>query len=264
LQARPSRASAPQPDDLPGWDELFQLQEAAVAPANVQVLERYAPALGEAQLAGMPAVVVRPSTVSGAPARIVYLHGGAYTLFSARSTLFATVPLAHDLGLELWSLDYPRAPRTRHDQTVPWVTEALRAACADGAPVLLVGDSAGGGLAVAATLRLQRGGWPRPTAVCLWSPWTDLAAPAASRALLADVDPILRAEPDLAQEAHVVDAPGEGAGGLDLAPVGGRATLALELLDLGLGQRAVLDRGRAGRGGHGRLLSARRPVTSSG
>jgi acetyl esterase/lipase len=201
LQARPSRASAPQPDDLPGWDELFQLQEAAVAPANVQVLERYAPALGEAQLAGMPAVVVRPSTVSGAPARIVYLHGGAYTLFSARSTLFATVPLAHDLGLELWSLDYPRAPRTRHDQTVPWVTEALRAACADGAPVLLVGDSAGGGLAVAATLRLQRGGWPRPTAVCLWSPWTDLAAPAASRALLADVDPILRAEPDLARAA---------------------------------------------------------------
>lgn len=201
LQARTTRASVPQPDDQRGWDDLFELQEAAVAPANAQALERYSPVLEAAQLAGMPAVVVRPTTVSGTQARIVYLHGGAYTLFSARSTLFATVPLAHDLGIELWSFDYPRAPRTRHDQTVPWVTEALRAACADGVPVLLVGDSAGGGLAVAATLRLQRGGCHGPTAVCLWSPWTDLSAPAASRALLAEVDPILRAEPDLARAA---------------------------------------------------------------
>ena len=177
------------------------MQEAAVAPANDRALTRYSPALDAVQPAGLPALVVRPTTLSSVRARIVYLHGGAYTTFSARSTLFATVPLAHDLGLELWSLDYPRAPRTRYDQTVPWVTEALLAACADGVPVLLVGDSAGGGLAVAATRRLQQRGVPGPTAVCLWSPWTDLGAPAAGRAMLAAVDPVLRSEPDLARAA---------------------------------------------------------------
>lgn len=168
----------------------------------------------------MPALVVRPTTMSGVRARIVYLHGGAYTTFSARSTLFATVPLAHELGLELWSLDYPRAPRTRYDQTVPRVTEALRAACADGVPVLLVGDSAGGGLAVVAALRLQQRGGPGPTAIGLWSPWVDLGAPVASRVMLADVDPILRAEPDLARAA-LAYAPGERLCDPDVSPVYG-------------------------------------------
>jgi len=210
-----------------------------VAPANAQVLERYSPALGEVQLAGMPAVVVRPTTASGAQARIVYLHGGAYTTFSARSTLFATVPLAHDLGLELWSLDYPRAPRTRYDQTVPGVTEALRAACADGVPVLLVGDSAGGGLAVAATLRLQRRGCPGPTAACLWSPWTDLGAPTSSRAPLAEVDPILRAEPDLARAA-LAYAPAARLRDPDVSPAYGEFTSRFPPTLIQCGTREIL------------------------
>lgn len=211
----------PEPDDLAGWDQLFERQEAVVAPANIRALEKYSPRLGTEHPGGMPALVVTPTTLSDARARIVYLHGGAYTLFSARSTLFAAVPLAHELGLELWSLDYPRAPRMRYEQTVPRVTEALVAACADGVPVILVGDSAGGGLAVAATLRLQQRGGPGPAAVCLWSPWTDLAATAASRGLLAAVDPILRVEPDLERAAGAY-APAARLRDPDVSPVYGR------------------------------------------
>lgn len=201
LESRTTQVPVPAPDDLPGWDDLYERQEAAVAGANAGALERYRPSLGVRSLADLPAVVVTPATLSGASARIVFLHGGAFTLFSARSTLFAAVPLAHDLGLEVWSIDYPRAPRSRHDATIPRVADALAAACADGVPVLLVGDSAGGGLAVSVTQALLGRAGPRPAVLGLWSPWLDLAAPPASRALLAALDPVLRSAPDLNRAA---------------------------------------------------------------
>lgn len=159
------------------------------------------PALGSRRLADLSALVVTPQTRNNVDAVIVFLHGGAYTLFSARSTLFASIPLACDAGLELWSLDYPRAPRSRYDQTLSLVTGALAVACATRSRVLLVGDSAGGGLAVAATLRLLARGLAGPAALCLWSPWVDLQMIGGAYDALAAVDPVLRRDPDLARAA---------------------------------------------------------------
>lgn len=164
------------------------------------------------QLAALPALSVVPSVPVRARARIVYLHGGGYTTFSARSTLFASVPLAHELGMDLWSIDYPSAPQSRFDRTVPLARDAVHAACADGTPVLLVGDSAGGGLALAVTRRLVEEGAARPRALALWSPWADPGATPESRASLAGFDPVLRSAADLekcalayAPRAHLRD-----------------------------------------------------------
>lgn len=201
LEARRERVELPGSADFAGWTALFERQEAAVAPAVEAALARYRPTLRTRQLGPLPALVVTPATLSGSSARLVFLHGGAYALFSARSTLFAAAPLAHDLALELWSIDYPRAPFSRHEQTVPRVRDALASACGDGTPVYLVGDSAGGGLAVAATRRLLESGLPAPTAIALWSPWADLSASAESRAAMAGLDPVLRQDPDLARAA---------------------------------------------------------------
>lgn len=201
MEGRDRSARIPAAADLSGWDELFRRQEAAVEPANARALDRYRPTLGSRRLADLETVVVTPAVRPAVDARIIFIHGGAFTLFSARSTLFASVPLAHDLGLELWSLDYPRAPRSRHDRTVALVTEALAAACADGTRVLLVGDSAGGGLALAATRRLVERDSVRPGAICLWSPWIDLACDGNAHSELDAMDPVLRRVPDLERAA---------------------------------------------------------------
>lgn len=59
------------------------------------------------------------------------------------------------------------------------------------ADLLLAGDSAGGGLALAALIALRDGGAPLPAgAICL-SPWVDLALTGASVRTKARVDPIL-------------------------------------------------------------------------
>lgn len=190
LEARNDRPAVPLPDDLNGWDDLFARQEQAAAPANARALERYRPALRTERVAGLDVEVVTPTNIGATRDRIVYLHGGGYTMFSARSTLFASVPLANDLGLELWSIDYPRAPRSTFDRTVPAVADALQQIIAMPGRVLLVGDSAGGGLAVAATLASRARG-VQPAALALWSPWCDVNDGDVSHRWLAAADPVL-------------------------------------------------------------------------
>ena len=174
-----------------------------MAPANERALARYQPALQDMRLGAVPALAITPTTRTDARARIVYLHGGAYTLFSARSTLFASAPLAHDLGLELWSIDYPRAPHTQYDRTVPLVSEALAAACADSVAVLLVGDSAGGSLAAAVALAARDHGGPQLCAQVLLYPGLDRDMGAASITSMPNA-PLLRHE-DIVYMHDLVD-----------------------------------------------------------
>lgn len=213
-------------------------------PANRRALARYRPALRTVQVGALPALVVTPATLRHPGARILYLHGGAYTLFTARSTLFASVPLAHDLGIELWSIDYPRAPAARHEKTVPQVCEAVAAGCADGARVLLVGDSAGGGLALAVTLRLVAANAPRPAALALWSPWADLAASAEARGACAALDPVLDAA-DLERAAHAY-APAHSRGASDVSPLYGQYTPGFPPTLIQCGSRELLLADSAG------------------
>jgi monoterpene epsilon-lactone hydrolase len=189
-EAREQRIENPAPDDVAGWDALVEMLNRYVAPANEQTLAQYRPRIETQRVGALSAEVITPVTVSHA-AKLVFIHGGGYTTFSARSSLFASVPLAHDLGLETWSIDYPLAPRTRFDTTVPLVVEALAEITSGDVPVVLVGDSAGGGLAVAATLRLCARKAVLPRVIGLWSPWVDVTNQGESHRWLAAADPLL-------------------------------------------------------------------------
>lgn len=202
-----SRPAIPAPDDVSGWDALFERQEQAVAAANAQTLDRYRPRIRPERAAGLAVEVVTPATIARSDARIIYLHGGGYSLFSARSSLFAAIPLAHELGLELWSIDYPRAPRSKCDRTVEATAAAIRELLSDSYATLLVGDSAGGGLAVATTLLLNERG-VQPDALALWSPWCDVSGDDVSHRWLAGADPVLAYRGDL-EHAALAYAPPE-------------------------------------------------------
>lgn len=219
MEAKAAHVALPMPDDLAAWDALHEQQEAAVAPLNERTLERYRPRLRSERAAGLDVLVVTPQGVVPGDRRVIYLHGGGYTFFSARSTLFASVPLAHELGHELWSVDYPRAPHSQCDVTVPRVAAALEALLAAPGEVLLVGDSAGGGLALAATLALPPGA-RRPRAIALWSPWCDVTDAGVSHRWLAGADPVLRQAESLERSA-LAYAPAGRHGDADVSPVHG-------------------------------------------
>jgi acetyl esterase/lipase len=103
------------------------------------------------------------------PRTVLYLHGGGYTTCSPATHRSLTAFLAREVGAEVYVPAYRLAPEHPYPAAVDDAVAAYRDL---GRPAAVVGDSAGGGLAVATALRLMSQGL-RPPALALLSPWTD-------------------------------------------------------------------------------------------
>ena len=118
-----------------------------------------------------------------APARaILYLHGGGYFMGSPASYRRRAMRLGFRCGAEVFVPDYRLAPEHPYPAALDDALAAwrwLRRTVCD-QPLNVVGDSAGGGLALALLLRLRELGEPLPDSAVLLSPWTDLTASGAS------------------------------------------------------------------------------------
>lgn len=192
LKRRKSAESAG-PDDVPGWQRIQSQLEQDARAACERAKEQFKPALAEQVIGGMNATLIGPACKTVDPRPVIFLHGGAYVGFSARSTLFASIPLADELARKLIALDYPLAPASRFAATVPATANAIAAVIHEFGRCFLFGDSAGGGLAVAATHHLLHHGLPAPSGLVLVSPWMDLGDRGDSRITLLDHDPLLDA-----------------------------------------------------------------------
>ncbi|BAN22032.1 putative lipase/esterase [Caballeronia insecticola] len=132
-------------------------------------------------------------------ANMLYLHGGGYYFCSARSHRAITFGLATRTNARVFSLDYRLAPEHRFPAALDDSIAAYRrilADCADGADarsIVIAGDSAGGGLALATLLALRDAGDPLPAAAVLFSPWTDLTCSGASLQTNEGRDPMFHA-----------------------------------------------------------------------
>lgn len=109
---------------------------------------------------------------------VLYLHGGGYVLGSARMYRSLAAHLSRSSSAAVFALDYRRAPEHPCPAAVQDATAAFDALVDEHGyhpdRIALAGDSAGGGLAVAAARRLTDAG-RRPAALALLSPWTDPA-----------------------------------------------------------------------------------------
>jgi acetyl esterase/lipase len=136
-------------------------------------------------LGGVPALDVEVDGADG-DGVILYLHGGAYAIGNARTGANLAAPLARRVGVPAVSLDYRLAPEDPFPAGVEDALAAYRELA--GQNVVLAGDSAGGGLALALLLAARRAGLPLPAGAVLFSPWTDLTMSGAS--LDTDADPL--------------------------------------------------------------------------
>lgn len=136
---------------------------------------------------------VRPS-VAERDGVIVYLHGGGYIAGSAKAYRGLASQLASRTRRPVLVLDYPLAP----EATVPAAPDAVIAAyewlrANGGERIAFVGDSAGGGLALATLARLAHGSRPSAAvAGVVFSPWVDLAFTGATMKDSRIEDPVLR------------------------------------------------------------------------
>ncbi len=155
---------------------------------------------------GMPEHLHRPRTLggvaclelepdSGTPARfssgdsgegsewpqIMFVHGGGYAWGSPRTHRPLAARIAASARARLILPTYRRAPEHPCPAGLDDVLRAWRALPeAERRRTILAGDSAGGGLAIAAAMCLRDTGEPGPAGLALLSPWTDLTMSGAS------------------------------------------------------------------------------------
>ncbi len=121
---------------------------------------------------------IEPDGGSMPPRILLYLHGGGYFFCTPETHRSITVALALGAEARVFALDYRLAPEHPYPAAIEDAVAAYRALVADGIPpsrIVIGGDSAGGGLALATLLSLRAAGDALPAGAILFSPWTDLA-----------------------------------------------------------------------------------------
>jgi acetyl esterase/lipase len=180
------RAGHPAPSDL----ALRREQMAAAQSAGTWTVT---PPPEQVELGGRRTLMFRPQgRIVG---RMLHLHGGAFRLGAPEMEGPLATALAARCGVEIIAPQYRLAP----EHPFPaGLRDAFSVLCAlaeqnDGLPLIVSGDSAGGGLAAGVTMLAIQAGVPIAGLVLL-SPWLDLTVSAPSYAANAATDPMFSRE----------------------------------------------------------------------
>lgn len=136
---------------------------------------RYEPA----SLGGIPGEWVRPATGAEGLPRLFFVHGGGFIGCSPETYRPLTGALALR-GFQVFVPDYRLAPEHPFPAAIEDVCAAWTAFAAQG-PAGILGDSAGGNLALVLMLAARERGLPMPRAAALFSPVTDFVSTDGSR-----------------------------------------------------------------------------------
>lgn len=142
---------------------------------------------------GFPIYNVTPLGVDDGR-RVVYLHGGTYIHTISRQHWRFVGKIAKNLRATVTVPDFPIAPKHTWRESIPKLVDVVRDTAAGAAAgCYLVGDSSGGGLALAVAQRLaQHGALPSP--LVLIAPFLDVTVANPASRGLESVDPWLSVE----------------------------------------------------------------------
>jgi acetyl esterase/lipase len=148
---------------------LNRLAELEVQPSWVRVRDEL--------IAGVPCEWVSVAETAADAGVILYMHGGGFVAGSPASHRDLAWRLSRASGLRTLLVDYRLAPEYSYPAQLDDCMAVYRALLDGGLPpsqLAVVGDSAGGNLALVTVLRAQRQQLPLPAAVIALSPWGDL------------------------------------------------------------------------------------------
>jgi epsilon-lactone hydrolase len=125
------------------------------------------------QDAGFPAYVITPRQVE--PVRtVLYVHGGGFVAPIDPFHVRYAARLADGLRARIVLPDYPLAPEHTWRDSFGAMTDLAARWAAEPGGMVLGGDSAGGGYALAIAQALRDRGSSQPTHLLLHAPWVDL------------------------------------------------------------------------------------------
>lgn len=142
-------------------------------------------------------------------AALLYLHGGGYAIGSIASHRSITTSLAAAFDGRVLSVDYRLAPEHPCPAAIDDAVAAYRYLLESGVPggrIVIAGDSAGGGLTIAALQAIRDLDLPKPAGGWALSPWVDLTGTSETMRLKAGRDFMISAAN--LQDTAVLYAPG--------------------------------------------------------
>ncbi|MFE8604339.1 alpha/beta hydrolase [Archangium violaceum] len=179
----------------PGWSFKYEATVAFMRATNERIVHLDAPSQrAEMELMSLPSSALKrvrrePVDAGGVPAEwftppgaagdevVVYLHGGSYVFGSTRTHGDLIARIALGTGARVLGLNYRLAPEHPFPAPVEDTLSAYRWLLSTGVKperVAFCGDSAGGGLSIAALVALRDRGEPLPAGAVLIAPWVDL------------------------------------------------------------------------------------------
>lgn len=192
LQAPP--LPPPAPKDVAGWHAYIANGDKSL-PAEM-ILKMPGVDLETRRIGGATCHIATPKGISEEDRQKVhlYIHGGGWVLFGGRSTMAFAKIAAMQFGGITHAVDYRMPP----DHPFPAGLDDCLAVYAgllkqhDAKNILVSGSSAGGNLAAALMLKARDAGLPKPAALVLDTPVTDLTNSGDSWTVLDGLDPVLR------------------------------------------------------------------------
>jgi epsilon-lactone hydrolase len=151
---------------------------------------------------GSPVYLLAPSDGSG-DRHVLYLHGGAYVDGMVKPHWQFLERLVDASGCSVTVPLYPLAPEHTHADVFDLVRPVYRALASAVPPgkLVLMGDSAGGGMALALAQSLLSERLAQPARIVLMSPWLDVTLSNPRIGELEPIDPLL-AVPGLREAAR--------------------------------------------------------------
>lgn len=172
----------PLPQMRRDWDEVFGKVSCKVG-ARCEAID----------MGGTPGLKVSAANAATDRA-ILYLHGGGYVFGSPRSHRDLGEFLSREARAQVFMLDYRLAPEHPFPAAVDDAVSAWRWLLAQGfqpGQLVIAGDSAGGGLALATLLSIRDRHLPMPACAVTLSPWADLECTGDTMVSNAAIDPMV-------------------------------------------------------------------------
>jgi len=139
---------------------------------------------------GFPSYVLTER--GGTPDRtVVYVHGGGFVGSIDPYQVRYGARLASALNAQVLMPDYPLTPEHTWRDSHEDVVRVIQRATETSERVVVVGDSAGGNIALAAALTVRDRGGPQPSHLLLHAPWVDLTTSTPETDVVTQWDPWL-------------------------------------------------------------------------
>jgi monoterpene epsilon-lactone hydrolase len=190
------RPAQPPIDDKAAWRAHLEAGNRDLTAMLAPAAQAFPTEVAAHDLSASKVFELVPKSLSPASenAAILYVHGGAFVLGGGQAAAYMAMPLAGLTGIRTFSVDYRMPPDHPFPAGLDDVVEAyeflLKRYAAD--RIVVVGPSAGGGLAAAFLLKARDLGMPTPRACVLPTPEVDLTESGDTFETNALIDVVLR------------------------------------------------------------------------